>query len=85
VQFQCHAANRLGPQVVHYERLYERTRSDSINSNYFGRVRLRMKAGAGHVLRERTGFSAATGKDLAEVHERSLQAPELQERHEQSF
>jgi DNA recombination protein Rad52 len=63
-------------EMVQFERLYERSRGDGALCAYMARVRIRVRAGQGLVIREGTGFGEATAKSLGEAHERALKGAE---------
>jgi len=63
-------------EMVQFERLYERSRSDGASCAYLARVRIRVRAGDGLVIREGTGFGEAAAKSLGEAHERALKGAE---------
>ena len=63
-------------ETVHFERLYERSRGETTSCAYLARVRIRARAGDAIVLREGTGWGAASGKNPADIHERAVKAAE---------
>jgi DNA recombination protein Rad52 len=63
-------------EMTHFERLYERNRNDRTSCAYLARVRLRVRAGDCHVIREGTGWGSATAPALGDAHERALKAAE---------
>jgi len=49
-------------EMVHFERVMERTRSDAIvTCGYMARVRIRVRAGSTEIIREGTGWGSAAG------------------------
>ncbi|MDR5728839.1 MAG: Rad52/Rad22 family DNA repair protein [Terriglobia bacterium] len=63
-------------QMVHCEKLYERTRGTATAVAYSARVRIRVRAGGDLIIREGTGFGTACEPDLAQAHERALKGAE---------
>lgn len=63
-------------EMVHFERVYERSRGETTSCAYMARVRIRVRARDGIVLREGTGWGSASGKALADIHERAIKAAE---------
>ena len=63
-------------EMIHFERLYERTRNDWVCCGYVARVRIRVRVGDTSILREGTGWGSATSIQPAEAHERALKAAE---------
>src|SRR5579859_3723790 len=63
-------------EMIHFERVYERSRAETISCAYLARVRIRVRTGEEVVLREGSGWGAASGKVLADTHERALKAAE---------
>jgi len=63
-------------EMVHFERVYERRNGENTTCAYAARVRIRVRAGMGSILREGTGWGAAGGRDLADLHERAIKAAE---------
>ena len=63
-------------EMIHFERVYERSRGETTSCAYLARVRIRVRASDAIILREGTGWGAASGKVLADVHERAIKAAE---------
>jgi DNA recombination protein Rad52 len=63
-------------EMIHFERVYERSRGDTISCAYLARVRIHVRAADTSILREGTGWGAATGNTLADIHERAIKAAE---------
>jgi len=64
-------------EMVHFERVMERTRSDSIvTCGYMARVRIRVRAGSTEVIREGTGWGSAAASTATAANERALKAAE---------
>ena len=63
-------------EMIHFERVYERSRAETISCAYLARVRIRVRTGEEVVLREGSGWGAASGRVLADTHERALKAAE---------
>src|ERR1700682_3002225 len=63
-------------EMVQFERVFERSRSDGTLCAYFARVRVRVRASSTTILREGTGFGQATASFAGEAHERALKAAE---------
>ena len=63
-------------EMVHFERVYERSRGEVASCAYLARVRIRVRAGLAPILREGTGWGSASGHNLADIHERAIKAAE---------
>lgn len=63
-------------EMVHLEKLYERTRGAVTVCAYAARIRIRVRAGDNEVVREGTGFGTACANDAAEAYERALKTAE---------
>jgi DNA recombination protein Rad52 len=63
-------------ELVHFEKVYERSRGELTSCAYFARVRIRVHAGAKTVLREGTGWGSASGQNLADIYERAIKSAE---------
>jgi DNA recombination protein Rad52 len=63
-------------EMTQFERVFERSRGDVTNCSYFARVRIRVRAGADIVVREGTGWGAASARNPADAHERAIKAAE---------
>jgi DNA recombination protein Rad52 len=63
-------------EMAFFERVYERSRGDTVSCAYLARVRIRVRTGDVSVLREGTGWGSASGKTLADIHERAIKAAE---------
>jgi DNA recombination protein Rad52 len=63
-------------EMVAFERVFERSRSDGTLCAYFARVRVRVRANSTTILREGTGFGQATAGHAGEAHERAMKAAE---------
>ena len=63
-------------EVVHFERLFERTRGEATNCAYLARVRIAVRTGASRVVREGTGLGSAFCKNAGDAHERAIKAAE---------
>jgi hypothetical protein len=63
-------------EMVAFERVFERSRSDGTLCAYFARVRVRVRANSTTILREGTGFGQATASFPGEAHERAMKAAE---------
>ena len=63
-------------EMIHFERVYERSRGETTSCAYMARVRIRVRTRDGIILREGTGWGAASGKMLADIHERAIKAAE---------
>jgi DNA recombination protein Rad52 len=63
-------------EIMHFERVYERNKSDGTSCSYLVRVRIRVRAGCTIILREGTGLGSASSKTSAEAHERALKSAE---------
>ena len=63
-------------EMMHFERLYERSRNDRTNCGYVARIRVRVRAGESVVVREGTGWGTANAANPADAHERAIKAAE---------
>jgi DNA recombination protein Rad52 len=64
-------------EMVHFERVMERTRSDAIvTCGYMARVRIRVRAGSTEIIREGTGWGSAAASTATAANERALKAAE---------
>jgi DNA recombination protein Rad52 len=63
-------------EMVHFERLFERTRDQETSCAYLARVRIAVHAGATRVVREGTGLGSANCKNASDAHERAIKAAE---------
>src|SRR5689334_3096832 len=63
-------------EMVHFERVYERGRGETTSCAYVARVRICVRTTGEIVLREGTGWGAASGRSLADIHERAIKAAE---------
>ena len=63
-------------EMVHFEKLFERTRDEATSCAYLARVRIAVRAGAARVVREGTGLGSAICKNACEAHERAVKAAE---------
>lgn len=63
-------------EMVHFERVFDRSRGDAIACGYVARVRVRVRAGTSFVTREGTGFGQAAAKLAGDAHERALKSAE---------
>jgi DNA recombination protein Rad52 len=63
-------------EMIHFERVYERNRGETTSCAYLARVRIRVRTTEEIILREGTGWGAANGKFLADIHERAIKAAE---------
>ena len=63
-------------EMVQFERVYERSRGETTSCAYLARVRIRVRANDAIILREGTGWGAASGKALPDIHERAIKAAE---------
>jgi len=63
-------------EMVHFERVFERTRSEGTSCGYMARVKISVRAGAGLVMREGTGFGHALARWASDAHERAIKAAE---------
>ena len=63
-------------EMIHFERVYERSRGETTNCAYLARVRIQVRANDAVVLREGTGWGSASGKVLADIHERAIKGAE---------
>lgn len=63
-------------EMVHCERLFERTRDQATSCAYLARVRIAVRAGATRVIREGTGLGSACCKNASDAHERAVKAAE---------
>jgi DNA recombination protein Rad52 len=63
-------------EMIHFERVYERSRGETTSCAYLARVRIRVRACDAIILREGTGWGATSGKVLADIHERAIKAAE---------
>jgi hypothetical protein len=62
--------------MIHFERVYERSRGETTSCAYMARVRIRVRTRDGIILREGTGWGAASGRTLADLHERAIKSAE---------
>ena len=58
-------------EMVHFERIFDRSRGDAVACGYVARVRVRVRAGTSFVTREGTGFGQAAAKLAGDAHERA--------------
>ena len=63
-------------ETVHFERVFERARGNTTTCGYLARIRVRVRAGTNVILREGTGWGAASATSPADAHERALKAAE---------
>jgi DNA recombination protein Rad52 len=64
-------------EMVHFERVMERTRSDAIvTCGYMARVRIRVRAGSTEIIREGTGWGSVAAATATAANERALKAAE---------
>jgi DNA recombination protein Rad52 len=63
-------------EMIHFEKLYERARGESLCCGYVARVRIRVRAGETIIVREGTGWGSASATNPCEAHERALKAAE---------
>ncbi len=63
-------------EMVHFERVYERANASGYTCGYLARVRIRVRAGATEIVREGTGWGAASAQALSDAHERALKSAE---------
>ena len=63
-------------EMVHFEKVYERSRGEITSCAYLARVRIRVRAGVVPILREGTGWGSASGHNLADTHERAIKSAE---------
>jgi len=63
-------------EMIHFEKLYERTRDEVTSCAYVARVRIAVRAGASRVVREGTGLGSASCKNASDAHERAIKAAE---------
>jgi hypothetical protein len=63
-------------EMAHFERVFERARGDLWACAYLARVRIRVRAGKRLIVREGTGWGAASCKIQGDAHERAIKAAE---------
>src|SRR5579872_6400569 len=63
-------------EMVHFERIMERSRGDTVTCGYIARVRIRVRAGSAEIVREGTGWGSASATAAATANERALKAAE---------
>jgi DNA recombination protein Rad52 len=63
-------------ELVHFEKVYERSRGEITSCAYLARVRIRVRAGVAPILREGTGWGSASGQNLADTYERAIKSAE---------
>jgi hypothetical protein len=63
-------------EMVHFERAYERANASGYTCGYLARVRIRVRAGTTEIVREGTGWGAASAGILSDAHERALKSAE---------
>lgn len=63
-------------EMIHFERVYERTCDEATNCAYVARVRIAVRAGATRIVREGTGLGSASCKNASDAHERAIKAAE---------
>jgi recombination DNA repair RAD52 pathway protein len=63
-------------EMVHFERVMERARGDTVTCGYLARVRIRVRAGSAAIIREGTGWGSASATAAAAANERALKAAE---------
>lgn len=63
-------------EMVHFERVFERSRGEGTACGYVARVRVKVRAKATTVIREGTGFGHASAALPGDAHERALKAAE---------
>jgi DNA recombination protein Rad52 len=63
-------------EMVHFERVFERACAGTYTCGYLARVRIRVRAGTTQIIREGTGWGAASARTLSDAHERALKSAE---------
>jgi DNA recombination protein Rad52 len=63
-------------EMTHFERVFERNRTDATTCAYIARVRIRVRTKGAIILREGSGWGSATCKIAGDAHERALKAAE---------
>src|SRR5437763_3239854 len=63
-------------EMTHFERVFERTRTDAVTCCYMARIRIRVRAHRTTIIREGSGWGSATSKAASDAHERALKAAE---------
>jgi DNA recombination protein Rad52 len=63
-------------EMVQFERVFERTRSEGTSCGYMARVRISVRTGDDFVVREGTGFGHGLARWPSEAHERAIKAAE---------
>jgi DNA recombination protein Rad52 len=63
-------------EMVHFERVFERACAGTYTCGYLARVRVRVRAGTTQIIREGTGWGAASTRTLSDAHERALKSAE---------
>lgn len=63
-------------EMVHFERIIEKQRGDTITCGYLARVRIRVRAGSVQIVREGTGWGSASAIAAAAANERALKSAE---------
>jgi DNA recombination protein Rad52 len=63
-------------EMVHFERAYERKVGETSSCAYLARVKIRVHSGGTNIIREGAGWGAASGRNLADIHERAIKAAE---------
>lgn len=63
-------------EVVHFERLYERTRGENTSCAYLARVRIQVRASGIVTSREGTGCGTANARNPADAHDLAIKAAE---------
>jgi DNA recombination protein Rad52 len=63
-------------EMVHFERLFERSKVGGIACAYLARVRITVRTGGSRVVREGTGFGYALRHQASDAHEQALKSAE---------
>ncbi len=63
-------------KMVHFEKVFEQTRSEPKQCGYLARVQIRVRLENGCIVREGTGWGFAAGSTLAAAHEKAIKSAE---------